>query len=95
MSAAFLTASKMSTMLSATGSTKHAESWPSGRPAFISVGELGRNFRLVISSKKRSDSAAVSAALSKLASAAATASETRRNICSTVSHTCPFWSLAR
>jgi hypothetical protein len=34
---------------SSTGSTKHALSWPSGRPAFISVGEFGSNSRCVIS----------------------------------------------
>ena len=43
MRAVFLTAVKMLSMLSSTGSTKHAESWPSSLPAFISVGELGRN----------------------------------------------------
>ena len=40
--AANLTASKISSMESATGSTKQAESWPRGRPAFMRVGELGR-----------------------------------------------------
>jgi hypothetical protein len=35
---------------SSTGNTKHAESWPSGRPAFMSVGELGSNRRCVINS---------------------------------------------
>ncbi len=49
ISAVCLTASKMSSIESSTGSTKQAESWPSSRPAFISVGELGRNSRLVIS----------------------------------------------
>ncbi len=34
---------------SSTGRTKHAESCPSGRPAFISVGELGSKSRRVIS----------------------------------------------
>ena len=48
ISAAFLMASKISSMESATGSTKQAESWPRGRPAFIRVGELGKNSRLVI-----------------------------------------------
>ena len=48
ISAACLMASKISSMLSGTGSTKQAESWPSGRPAFISVGELGRNSSWVI-----------------------------------------------
>jgi len=36
---------------SSTGSTKHADSWPRGRPAFISVGELGIHTRLAMSSK--------------------------------------------
>ena len=34
---------------SSTGSTKQAESWPSGRPAFMSVGEFGSKRRCVIS----------------------------------------------
>jgi len=38
----------MSGIESYSGSTKHAESMPSGLPAFISVGELGRNLRLAI-----------------------------------------------
>ena len=50
MRAAFLMASKMCSMESSTGSTKQAESCPSGRPAFMRVGELGRKSRLVISS---------------------------------------------
>ena len=50
MRAAFLMASKMSSMESATGSTKQAESCPRGRPAFIRVGELGRKSRLTIRS---------------------------------------------
>src|SRR5665648_715872 len=37
-------------MESPTGSTKQAESWPSSRPAFMRVGLLGRNSRLVMSS---------------------------------------------
>ncbi len=44
-------------MASSTGSTKHAESWPSGRPAFIRVGEFGMKSRLAIMSKNASDSA--------------------------------------
>ena len=48
MRAAFLMASKMSSMESATGSTKQADSCPNGRPAFISVGELGRKSSSVI-----------------------------------------------
>ena len=43
MSAVFLMASKIDSIESSTGSTKHAESWPSSRPAFMRVGLLGRN----------------------------------------------------
>ena len=50
MSAVFLMASKIDSMESPTGSTKQAESWPSSRPAFMSVGLLGRNSREVMSS---------------------------------------------
>jgi hypothetical protein len=50
MRAVFLMASKMDSMESPTGSTKQAESWPSSRPAFMRVGLLGRNSRLVMSS---------------------------------------------
>ena len=50
MRAVFLMASKMDSIESSTGSTKQAESCPSSRPAFISVGELGRNSRLVMRS---------------------------------------------
>ena len=50
ISAACLIASKISSIESPTGSTKQAESCPSSLPAFISVGELGRNSKLVISS---------------------------------------------
>jgi len=46
--AVYLTASNISSMESPTGSTKQAESCPSSRPAFIKVGELGKNSRLVI-----------------------------------------------
>ena len=45
MRAVFLMASKMESMESSTGRTKQAESWPSSRPAFMSVGQLGRNSR--------------------------------------------------
>ena len=48
MSAAFLTASKISSIESPTGSTKQALSWPRGLPAFMSVGELGMNSSLSI-----------------------------------------------
>ncbi len=43
MSAVFFSVSKMPTIESSTGSTKHAESCWSGRPALPSVGEFGRN----------------------------------------------------
>src|SRR6266853_6655385 len=48
---------------SSTGSTKQADSWPRGRPAFISVGELGIHTRVAISSK--TVSASPSTALSE------------------------------
>ena len=50
MRAVFFTASKMLSIESPTGSTKHADSCCSSRPAFINVGELGRNSRLVMRS---------------------------------------------
>ena len=37
---------------SSTGSTKQADSWPSGRPAFMRVGEFGIHTREAIRSKK-------------------------------------------
>ncbi len=40
--------------VSSTGSTKHADSWPRGRPAFIRVGLLGMNFRCAMSPKNAS-----------------------------------------
>ncbi len=46
--AVYLTASKISSMESPTGRTKQADSCPSSRPAFIRVGELGRNSKSVI-----------------------------------------------
>src|SRR5208283_672555 len=46
--AANLTASNIDSMESPTGRTKHAESWPSLLPAFISVGLFGRNAKDVI-----------------------------------------------
>ena len=95
MRAAFFTVSKISTMLSPMGRTKQAESWPRGRPAFIRVGELGRKRRLVISSKNSSDRPRMLACWLYFPSAAATASATRRNICSTVSTGLPFSSFAR
>ncbi|SCJ76945.1 Uncharacterised protein [Anaerotruncus sp. 2789STDY5834896] len=48
ISAACLMASKISSIESATGSTKQADNCPKGRPAFISVGELGKNSSSVI-----------------------------------------------
>ena len=41
ISAAQRTASKTPVVESSTGTTKQAASWPSGRPAFMSVGEFG------------------------------------------------------
>jgi len=48
--AALRRAPKMPSMLSSTGSTKQAASCPRRRPAFISVGELGRKITWVIRS---------------------------------------------
>ena len=48
MSAMSFRASKISTIESSTGSTKHAASWPIGVPAFMSVGEFGRNSSVVM-----------------------------------------------
>jgi hypothetical protein len=48
MSAVFLTASKIDSIESSTGSTKHADSCCSSRPAFIRVGELGMKSRRCI-----------------------------------------------
>jgi hypothetical protein len=50
ISAACFTASNISSMLSPTGSTKQAASWPRSVPAFMSVGELGRKRKEVIRS---------------------------------------------
>src|SRR5512142_6773 len=52
--AAFFRVSKMLCMESSTGSTKQAASCPWGLPAFMMVGELGRNLREEMRSKKRS-----------------------------------------
>jgi hypothetical protein len=46
--AVFFTASKIDSMVSSMGRTKQAESCPKGLPAFIRVGELGKNSRLDI-----------------------------------------------
>ncbi|MBA7706060.1 hypothetical protein ES703_114905 [subsurface metagenome] len=48
MSAVFFTASKMDSIESSTGRTKQADSCPNSLPAFIRVGELGKNSRLAI-----------------------------------------------
>ena len=48
--AAHFTASKISGIESLTGRTKQADSMPIERPAFMSVGLLGMNWRLAISS---------------------------------------------
>ena len=46
--AVFLMVSNIDSMESSTGRTKQAESCCSSRPAFIRVGEFGRNSRVVI-----------------------------------------------
>ena len=50
MSAVFLTVSKMLSMESPTGRTKHALNIARLRPAFINVGLFGKNFVLTIKS---------------------------------------------
>jgi hypothetical protein len=50
MSAVCLIESKISSMLSRTGSTKQALSMPISRPAFINVGLLGMNLPVAINS---------------------------------------------
>src|SRR6185295_6781010 len=54
MTAISFTASKTLASVSSTGSTKHAASCPISVPAFISVGELGRNSRRWIAPKNAS-----------------------------------------
>ena len=71
-----LTASKMLSSESSIGSTKQAESCPSGVPAFISVGLLGRNSRRRSAPSKSSRVRATSPP--KTDSASATAPATRR-----------------
>jgi len=65
-------------MESLTGRTKQAESWPRAVPAFISVGEFGRNERSRILSKKASSASAGETADLKPFSAFATCRATRR-----------------
>jgi hypothetical protein len=64
MMAVFFTDSKIESRESYTGSTKQAASCWSLLPAFIRVGELGRNSRVDIISKNLSSNAPVSAFLS-------------------------------
>ena len=48
MRAVNLTASKIPSKESSTGKTKHAESCCNALPAFIKVGEFGKNLRVAI-----------------------------------------------
>lgn len=65
---------------SSTGSTKQADSWPSGRPAFIRVGEFGMNIRSDIRSKNASASASTAPSDAPyLRSGSATVRDTRQN----------------
>ncbi len=50
MIAPYFMLSKIPSIESGTGRVKQAESWPISVPAFISVGEFGRNRRLLIAS---------------------------------------------
>src|SRR6185503_12943437 len=65
---------------SSTGNTKHAESWPSGRPAFIRVGLLGIHSRVAISLKKVSATPSIASGLAPyVTSGAAIVRATRQN----------------
>src|SRR4030042_6945619 len=44
--AVFFIASKIDSIESSTGRTKHADNWPRSLPAFMSVGVLGMHWRL-------------------------------------------------
>ncbi|OPY54075.1 MAG: hypothetical protein A4E51_01021 [Methanosaeta sp. PtaU1.Bin055] len=86
-------APKIPSMESSTGRTKQAESCPRARPAFIRVGELGRNSPPVMTSRNL-DAMAV-ASPPNLPSARATVRATRLNISSAVSATLPERSRRR
>lgn len=88
-------ASKIPSMLSSTGSTKQALSWPSGVPAFIRVGELGRKSRAASAARKASSQWPAVAWPSNGSSACATACATRRNSSSGISATWPAGSRRR
>ncbi len=91
--AVLFTASKMLSSESSTGSTKQAANWPRGRPAFMRVGELGRNRPSAMRPKKRG---AHSPALPPYTSSAwATARATRSSIWRGLSCTRPCWSRTR
>ncbi len=68
---------KMDSMLSSTGKTKQAASCPSGVPAFMSVGELGRKSREVSISRKRASQCRAAAAEPWISSASEMARATR------------------
>ncbi len=61
--------SKILSIESSMGKTKHAASWPRSRPAFIRVGELGKNQKFVIIFKKFCSVSSVSAPGSNILSA--------------------------
>ena len=63
ISAVLLTMEKMESKESSTGRTKQADSCCSSRPAFINVGELGRNSRRRITSANSSSVARRSASV--------------------------------
>jgi hypothetical protein len=93
ISAASRRVEKIPFIESSIGRTKQAASCPCSLPAFIRVGELGRNRSAESSSKNRSSHAAESPP--KIFSAAATVRATRRNISVGVSTTRPAASLRR
>jgi len=93
MRAIFLRASNIPGRESSTGRTKQADSCPKGSPAFINVGELGKNSRPAIISRNRRRYC--SASPPYLFSARATCPATRSSICSGASAILPNSSRRR
>ena len=77
MSAIALSPAKIDSMLSSTGTTKQAPSWPSDVPAFMSAGEFGRKSSFVRRLPKISCQRSASLAVPSASSACDTARATR------------------
>jgi hypothetical protein len=73
MRAAPLSESNIPESVSSRGKTKQADSWPPAFPAFMRVGEFGKNRRLLMISKNRS----AQIERTDRSSTAATATDTR------------------